>query len=103
MNPIHRISYLAKFLAVLACTMLGFAVSAPAAFAVVPASNGGSDGSGVAPTVQSPHLTHAVLASGMPGWQIAMIVAVVAVLAAAVAIVVDRSRVANRTGTVPAT
>jgi hypothetical protein len=32
-----------------------------------------------------------------------MIVAVVAVLAAVVAIVVDRSRVANRTGTVPAT
>jgi hypothetical protein len=38
----------------------------------------------------------------MPGWQFALIVAVAAVLAAAIAIVVDRARAARRPGIVPA-
>jgi hypothetical protein len=39
----------------------------------------------------------------MPGWQIAVIVAVVALLAAALAIVADRARTGHRTQIVPAT
>jgi hypothetical protein len=39
----------------------------------------------------------------MPGWQIAVIVAVVDLLAATIAIVLDRARAPRRTGIVPAT
>ena len=101
MNHIRRIPHLARFLAVFAWAMLGLAVSAPAAFAMrVPAVSGTMD---VAPTGPSPSLTHTVVASGMPGWQITVIVAFVAVFAATIAIVVDRARSAHRTGIVPAT
>jgi uncharacterized membrane protein YozB (DUF420 family) len=55
------------------------------------------------PTGPSPTFTHTVVASGVPGWQIAVIVAAAAVLAATIAVVVDRARAAHRTGMVPAT
>jgi uncharacterized membrane protein YhaH (DUF805 family) len=98
MNHIRRIPHLARFLAVFACAMLGFAVSAPAALAMrVPAPGGTT---GVAPTGPSPTFTHTVVASGMPGWQITVIVAVVAVLAATIATLVDRARAARRSGIV---
>lgn len=100
MSHIHRIPHLVRFLAAFACAMLGLAVSAPAAFAMRVPAPGGSPG--VAPTGPSPTFTHTVVASGMPGWQFALIVAVAAVLAAAIAIVVDRARAARRPGIVPA-
>lgn len=96
MKHIYRISHLVSFLAAFACLMLGFAISAPAAFAVIPATNGGSGGSDIAPAGQGPTFTHTVVAGGMPGWQITLIVAVVAVLAASIAIVVDRTRAVHR-------
>jgi uncharacterized membrane protein YhaH (DUF805 family) len=101
MSHIHRISHLARFLAAFTGALLGLAVSAPAAFALrVPAPGGSSS---VSPAGPSPTFTHTVVASGMPGWQITVIVAVVALLAATIAIVVDRARAARRTGMVPAT
>jgi uncharacterized membrane protein YhaH (DUF805 family) len=39
----------------------------------------------------------------MPGWQLTVIVAVVAALAATIAIVAERARAAHRTGIAPAT
>jgi hypothetical protein len=101
MSHIHRIPRLVRFLAALACAMLGLAASAPVAFAMRVPAPGGS--SGIAPTSPSPTFTHTVVASGMPGWQISMIVAATAVVAATLAIVVDRARAEHRTAIVPAT
>lgn len=100
MRHIHRISHLARFLAAFACAILALVVSEPTAFAMrVPASGGSS---GVAPTSPRPTFTHTVVSSGMPGWQIVVIVAVVALLSATIAVVVDRARAAHRTRLVPA-
>jgi uncharacterized membrane protein YhaH (DUF805 family) len=101
MNHVHRIPYAVRFLVAFVCTMLGLAVSAPAAFAMVVQAPGVS--SSVAPTGPSPTFPHTVVANGMPGWQITVIAAIVAVLAATIAIAVDRARAARRTGIVPAT
>jgi hypothetical protein len=101
MNHIRRIPHQARFLGALAIAMLGLVVSAPAAFAMrVPASGGSSS---AIPAGPSPTFTHTVVASGVPGWQIAVIVAVASVLAATMAVVVDRARAAHRNGMVPAT
>ena len=101
MNHIRHIRYLVSFLGTLAVAMLGVAVSAPSAFAMrVPASGGTP---GVASTGPTPSFSHTVVASGMPGWQVTLIAAVVAVLAATIAVAVDRARAAHRTEIVPAT
>ena len=47
--------------------------------------------------------THTVVAGGMPGWQLAVIVAVAALLAATIAVFVYRARTAQRSRPVPAT
>jgi hypothetical protein len=100
MKRVRRIPHLVRFLAAFACAGLGLVVFAPAAFAMrVPAPG---DSSSVAPTGPHPVSTHTIAASGMSGWQITMIIAVVAVLAAAIAIAVDRSTAARRTGIVAA-
>ena|SRR5579862_348879 len=99
---IHPIAHLVSFLATCACATLGLVVAAPAAFAIrLDPTIGGS--SGVAPTNPIPSVTRTVVTNGMPGWQITLIVAVVAVLAAAIAIIVDRKRSGHRTGIAPAT
>jgi hypothetical protein len=98
MKHIRRIPHQARFLGVLAIAMLGLVVSAPAAFAMRVRGS-----SNAIPTGPSPTFTHTVVASGVPGWQIAVIVAAAAVLAATIAVVVDRARAAHRTGMVPAT
>jgi hypothetical protein len=100
MNHIRRIPHLARFLGTLTIAVLGLAVSAPAAFALRVPTLGGS--LGVATTGANPNVTHTA-SGGMAGWQIAVIVTIVAVLAATIAIVVDRARAAHRTGVVPAT
>lgn len=101
MNRLRFIPQLARFLGALAVAMLGLVVSAPAAFAMrIPAQGGSSSATATSP---SPTFTHTVVAGGMAGWQIAVIVAVVAVLAATIAIVVDRARAAHRAGILPAT
>lgn len=101
MNHFRRIPHLARFLGALAIAVVGLAASAPAAFALrVPAPGGTSS---VTSAGTSPTFTHTIVANGMPGWQISVIIAAVAVLAATIAIVVDRARAAHRTGMVPAT
>jgi hypothetical protein len=101
MSHIRRIPNQARFLGALAIAMLGLVACAPAAFALrVPASGGSSS---AIPAGPRPTFTHTVVASGVAGWQIAVIVVVAAVLAATIAVVVDRARTAHRTGMVPAT
>ena len=101
MNLIRSIRHLSRLLTGFAGALLGLAVSAPAAFSMRLPNPGGA--SSVSPASPSPTFTHSVAASGMPGWQIAVIVAAVAVLAATIAIVVVRARAARRTEIVPAT
>ena len=96
-RPLRPIRRLAGVLAALATTLLAVtATAAPAAFAdPVPPMGGGGTGT-PPPTVQ-------VVAGGMPGWQIALIALGAAVLAAAVAVFLDRARTARRHQTAPGT
>lgn len=91
MNRIHRIRRSLAVLAGLACAMAGFGAAAPAALAVNPAPPGGGG-----PPVTQPALVRTVIVGGMPGWQITLIAAGAALLAAAVAVLLDRARAARR-------
>jgi hypothetical protein len=99
MKHIYRYRHAVRVLAVLASTLLGLAVSAPAAFAMRVRSGGGLGG----PTVQSPTVPTTVATGGMPGWQITVIVAVAVLLAASIAVVVYRVKTAHGNQVVPAT
>ena len=90
MNPIRRLRRVAGVLAGLACAWLGLAVAAPAAFAIA-----------VPPLPirekHPPLPAHAhTVVGGMPGWQIALIAIGAALIAAAVAVLVDRAWAAHR-------
>ena len=90
MNHIRRI---AVMLAGLACALAVCAASAPAVFAsvsVLPPPV--SPGSYKYPPVQ----IHTVVIGGMPGWQITVIAAGAALLAAATAVLLDRARATRR-------
>jgi hypothetical protein len=110
MNPIRRIRRFAVVLAGLAAGLVAFATPA---FAREPIP--GDVRVGGAPTVARPAaipgtefrpsaplpapvrtVTHTVVVSGMPGWQIALIAVGAALLAAAVAILADRAWTARR-------
>jgi hypothetical protein len=67
------------------------ATAAPAAFALPVPPVGGGDG-----TVAPPPPAQTVVTGGMPGWQIALIAVGAAILAAAVAVFLDRARAARR-------
>ena len=91
MNPIRHIRRIAAVLAGLAAALVAF--GATPAFARVP----------VPPDVTAPPtpapvrtVTHTVVLGGMPGWQIALIAAGAALLAATVAVLTDRARTARR-------
>ena len=88
MNQIHYIGRVVRILTVLAALGTAIAV-APAALASVPAPGLHPRYVPVAP---SPHHTHAAAAVGMAGWQITLIAVGAAILAAAVAVFLDRLR-----------
>jgi hypothetical protein len=90
-RPLHPIGRLAGILGALAIALLTvIAAAAQAAFADPVPPLGGSDGTvAPSPTVQ-------VVAGGMPGWQIALIAIAAAILAATVAVSVDRARAGRR-------
>jgi hypothetical protein len=92
MNPIRRIR---RFVAALAFACLVLAVAAPAAFARTDPPF--VDGGGVtAPkSTPTPVQIHTVIVSGMAGWQIALIAVGAALVAAAVAVLLDRARTAH--------
>jgi hypothetical protein len=103
MNPIRNLRRLASVLAGLACTWLGLALAAPAAFAMHypiagPAGN-------VTPPPEPPGWNkhpplpvqvRTVVVGGMPGWQIALIAVGTALLAATVAVLAYRAWTAHR-------
>ena len=100
MNRIRRIRRLVEAVAALACALLGLGAAAPAAFASTitwPPPGGGGPVTGTRPG------PHTVMVGGWPGWQIALIAAGTAVLAAAVAVSLDRARTARRHTLSPAT
>jgi len=106
MSIIYRYRHAVRVLAVFACTLLGVAASAPAAFAMRFEDSGGSPGvapTGLHPTFSHPVVAHTVVTGGMPAWQLTVIAAVASLLVATIAVVVHRVRVAHREGIVAAT
>ena len=99
MKRTRIVGRLACLLVTMAGAVLASTASVPAAFALeVPPGGGGVD-----PTVPPPPPLHTVVVGGMPGWQIALIAAGAAVLAAALAVILDRARVARRHLAAPST
>ena len=84
-----RFGRLTAVLGAITCALLTFAAGVPAAFASqsrVPGPSGGGFVPASAPTV-----TRLIMAGGMPGWQIALIAAGAALVAAAAAVTLDRT------------
>jgi len=111
MNRIRHIRRLTAALAGLACTWLGIALAAPAAFAATgrfQPPGGESGGAAVLPAPLAAHIRqpapetpaqipmHTVVAVGMPGWQIALIAIGAALFAATAAVLLDRARATRR-------
>jgi hypothetical protein len=88
MNRIRRIT---ATLAALATAMLAFAAESPAAFATRLPPPGGAGGSAPAPPP-----IHTIITGGMPGWQITLIAAAAALLAAVLAVFLERARASPR-------
>jgi hypothetical protein len=88
-RPFRTVRRLAGIRAALATTLLAAAAAAPAAFALPQPPMAGGDGT-------PPPPVHTVVVGGMPGWQIALIAIGAAILAAAVAVLLDRARTARR-------
>jgi hypothetical protein len=108
MTSIHRISRLtrqavprlARCVVATVVAVIGFAAFAPEAFAMrIPAPGGSTADASVEP---GSTVTHAVAASGLSVWVVAIIVVVVAALAAIIAVVTERAMAARRTGALPA-
>jgi anti-sigma-K factor RskA len=102
MSHLCRYRHVVRVLAVFACTLLGLAASAPAAFAMRMEDPGGSSGASLTSKDPTNTFTHTAVTSGMPGWQIAVIAAVATLLVATIAVVVHRVRSAHRGRLVPA-
>jgi hypothetical protein len=79
-------------LATLAGALLAFTASSPAAFAIRVPPPGEASG-----TLPIPPAVHTVIVGGMPGWQISLIAAGAALATAALAVLLDHSRMARRT------
>ena len=89
MSPLKHIRRFATALAAMAGALVAF--GATPAFATRVPPPGGPAG-----TVQPPPPVHTIVVGGMPGWQIALIAVVAALVAATVAVLADRARTARR-------
>jgi len=105
MSRIHLYRHVVRVLAAFACTLLGLAVSAPSAFAMRIGAEASGQTPPPLPAGKDPAyvLTHTVVTGGMPGWQLAVIVTVAALLATTIAVIVHRAKGAHRSQVVPAT
>jgi hypothetical protein len=101
MNRIHRahrirpIRRCTAALVVLAGAMLVVTTTAPAAFAMLPGGGGSMTQRPAPPHKVLPAHLHALAAGGMVAWQVAVIAAGTAVLAAVATLVLDRARAAR--------
>jgi hypothetical protein len=103
-------------LATAAGALLTVIATSPAALAIRVPPPGGYDATVQAPPhlapghilhqpvheIPSPIPVHTIVTGGMPGWQITLIAVAAAVVAAAVAVILDRARAARRHLTAPA-
>jgi len=87
MNPIQHLRRFAAVVAGLAAALVAF--GATPAFASLPPGHGGP----ASPTVVQ---THTIVTGGTPGWVIALIAIGAALLAATLAVLVERARSARR-------
>jgi hypothetical protein len=90
MNRIHRIG---RLVGVLAGVLLTSAAAAPAALAVNRPVPDGGHLYGVTPPGPA---SAVIVAGGMPGWQITLIALGAALVAATVAVLLDRARAVRR-------
>jgi hypothetical protein len=99
MSTIKNLSRLAAVLASLPIIAVSLASSASASTAMFPepGSDGGTGPVTLAPVTPAPVTeVHTVVVGGMPGWQIALIAVVAALVTAIAAVLVERSRTARR-------
>jgi hypothetical protein len=99
MRIIKSLSGLGVVLAGLAIAAVSFAGGASASTAVIPV--GGGSGA-PAPDPGPVTVVHTVVVGGMPGWQIALIAVVAALVTAFAAVLVERTRMARRRPVRPA-
>lgn len=92
MRTIKSLSRLGVVLASLAAIAVGLARSASASMIPVPGGGGGAAGPDAGPVT----VVHTVVVGGMPGWQIALIAVVAALVTAFAAVLVERTRMARR-------
>ena len=95
MTTIRRMFRSGARFTIAAAALLGGIIAAPiigatAAFAMLPPPGTGDTG-----TTAVPATVHTVTVGGTPGWQIALFVVAAAVLAAVVAVLLDRTRTAR--------
>ena len=97
MNPIHP-AHLTRRVAIiltgLTGSLLAISTGAPAAFAYVLPPHPAGRTAGLPPA-------QTIVTGGMPGWQITLITAASAILAATAAVFLDRARTARRHQTAP--
>jgi hypothetical protein len=89
---IHRAAAIVAGLTGLAAALVTSAAP-PALARMIPPPGGPV---AAAPPLLTPTVTRTVLVGGMPGWQIALIAAGAALLAATVAVLLDRARATHR-------
>ena len=89
-RAVARLRRAAAALAALTCALLASAAIVPAASASIPITPGGPD---------VPPATVPVFVGGMAGWQITLIALGAALIAATVAVVLDRTLAAHRAAT----
>jgi hypothetical protein len=103
MNIIRRILRPAGFLGRAATIVVGgtlaLTAASPAAFATLVPPPGRGD----SPVENVPPVVHTVTVGGTPGWQIALLAVGAAVVAAFIAVLLDRARAARRQQLSPGT
>jgi hypothetical protein len=99
MNHIHFVRRTASVVLAVCSTLFALVLFAPSAFAMINYMGGSSP---AVPPQQRPTVVHTVLTSGMAGWLITLIAVGAALLAATVAVFMDRARAAHRNPTVSA-
>jgi len=94
MRTIKSLSRLGVVLTSLAVVAVSLASSASASTTMIPVGGGSGD----APATDTAPVTvvHTVVVGGMPGWQIALIAVVAALVTAFAAVLAERTRMARR-------